>query len=227
MLAMSKTKDIASSFRKKVLSIQDRVEKVKSTTNSVSRLERKSLKLYENLKKFDTIDELHQRKVKLTSSLSQKQLMDLLLYEIHDIQRLPSLLHDYPNHDLEELSLSQYEILPTEPLHDISNHIKNIYHELPFHVDKADKSLVTKAIERSFNGKKAKNSADHRKSLLILCSFFNEKFTNSYLTETLMTLAEIQEILYSPEKERNVVKVLRLHNITFKHALLLKKHKLH
>ena len=39
-----------------------------------------------------------------------------------------------------------------------------------------------------------------------------------------MTLAEIQEILYSPEKERNVVKVLRLHSITFKHAMLLKIH---
>ena len=39
-----------------------------------------------------------------------------------------------------------------------------------------------------------------------------------------MTLAEIQEILYSPEKERNVVKVLQLHNIAFKHAMLLKIH---
>ena len=48
----------------------------------------------------------------------------------------------------------------------ISNHIKSIYQELTFHVDKADESLVTKAIERSFNGKEAKNSADHRKSLL-------------------------------------------------------------
>ena len=122
---------------------------------------------------------------------------------------------------MEELSLSQHEILPTDTLHDISNHIKNIYQELPFHVDKADKSLVTKAIERSFDGKEAKNSDDHRKSLLLLCSFFNEKFTNSYLTETLMTLIETQEI-YSPEKERNAVKVLRLHNITFKHAMLLK-----
>ena len=39
-----------------------------------------------------------------------------------------------------------------------------------------------------------------------------------------MTLAEIQEILYSTEKERNVVKFLRLHNIIFKHAMLLKIH---
>ena len=200
------------------------VEKVKRTTNSVSCLERKSLKRYDNLKKPDIIDELHQQKVKFTSSLSQKQLIDLLLYEMHGISRFPSLLYDYPNHDLEELSLSQYETLPTEPLHDIFNHIKNIYQELPFHVDKADKSLVTKAIERSFHGKEAKNSTDHRKSLLVLCSSFNEKFTNTYLTDTLTTLAEIQEILYSPEIETNVVKVLRLHNITFKHAMLLKTH---
>ena len=39
-----------------------------------------------------------------------------------------------------------------------------------------------------------------------------------------MTLSEIQEILCSAEKERNVVKVLGLHNITFKHVMLLKTH---
>ena len=75
----------------------------------------------------------------------------------------------FPNHDLEELNLSQYEILPNEPLHDISNHIKNTYQGLPFHVDKADKSLLRKAVERLLNEKKAKDSADHHKSLLILC----------------------------------------------------------
>ena len=39
-----------------------------------------------------------------------------------------------------------------------------------------------------------------------------------------MNLAEIEEILYSTEKERNVFKVLRLLYITFKHAMLLKTH---
>ena len=112
---------------------------MKFTTNSVSHLERKSLKLYDNLRKPDIIDELHQRKVKFTSSLSQKELMDLLLHEMHGIHRLPSLLYDYSHQDLKELNLSQYEILPTEPLHDISYHIKNIYQELPFHVDKSHK----------------------------------------------------------------------------------------
>ena len=98
--------------------------------------------------------------------------MNFLLYEMHAIHRLPSLLYGYPHQVLEELNLSQYEILPTDPLHDISNHMKHICQDLQFHVDKTNGSLVLKAIERSFNGKEAKNSADHRKTLLIPCSFF-------------------------------------------------------
>ena len=97
-----------------MLSIQDRFEKVKCTANSVYHLKRKSLKLYDNLRNLDIIDELHQRKVKFTPCLSKKQLMDLLLHEMHDMHRLPSLLYDYSSHNLEELNLSQYEILPTE-----------------------------------------------------------------------------------------------------------------
>ena len=80
-------RNIASSFRKKVVSTQDKVEKVKSTTNSVSHLERRSLNFmitWENL-----------------------------------------------------------TLLPFAPLHDISNYIKNMYQELPFHVDKTGKSLVS------------------------------------------------------------------------------------
>ena len=98
--------------------------------------------------------------------------MNFLLYEMHAIHRLPSLSYDYPHHVLEELNLSQYDILPTDQLHDISNHMKHIYQDLQFHVDKASESLVLKAIQRSSNGKEAKNSADHSKTLLIPCSFF-------------------------------------------------------
>ena len=58
------------------------------------------------------------------SILSQKQLTDLLLYEMHGIHRLPSLLYDYSHHNLEEINLSRYKMLPKEPLNNISNHIK-------------------------------------------------------------------------------------------------------
>ena len=71
-------KNIAGSNIKKVMSIKERIEKVKIMTTSVSRLEKNTIKLYENLKKVEIIDELHQRSVKFSSSLPQKDLMSLL-----------------------------------------------------------------------------------------------------------------------------------------------------
>ena len=42
------------------------------------------------MKKIEIVDELHQRSVKFTSSLPQKDLMSLLQYEMHGIQQLPA-----------------------------------------------------------------------------------------------------------------------------------------
>ena len=94
---------------------------------------------------------------------------------MYGIHRLPLLLYDYPHQDLEELDLSQCKVLSTEPLYDISNHIKKLYLELPFHVDKPDKTLVAKVTEKYFSGYEVKNSVDHRKSLLIIRYFLMKK----------------------------------------------------
>ena len=101
-------------------------------------------------------------------------------------------------------------------------HIKDIYLELPFHVDKPDNSLVENAIERLFNWKETKNSPGHHKNLLVFCSLFDEKFTNTYLAEILITLSEMQRMLNFPEKERDIVKDLQRYSIIFQHAMPLK-----
>ena len=44
--------------------------------------------------------------------------------------------------DLNDLNLSYYEILPHEPLDDISNHIKNLFNELVHHIPKKMKETV-------------------------------------------------------------------------------------
>ena len=204
--------------------IKERIEKVKIITTSVSRLEKNTIKLNENMKKIEIVDELHQRSVKFNSSLPQIDLMSLLQYEMHGIQRLRALLYGYPQKSLGYLNLEQYEILPNEPLHDISNYIKNIYQEIPAHFSKNEKNKVKEAIENLFNGKEAKNSSDYRKSLLVVCTFFLEKSPGSYITQLLVTLAKIQELLYLLEKERSIKKNLRLYNLTFVHALLIKKY---
>ena len=70
--------------------------------------------------------------------------------------------------DLNDLNLSYYEILPHEPLHEISNHIKNLFYELVRHIPKKMTEIFSNTIQKSFNGKDAKNSSNYRKSLLLL-----------------------------------------------------------
>ena len=104
MLIISKT--LLLHLEKNYYLLKTESKKWNVQKNSVSRLERKSLKLYDNLRKPYIIDEFHQLKVKFSSGFPQKELMNFLLYEMHAIHRLPSLLYDYPHHVLEELNLS-------------------------------------------------------------------------------------------------------------------------
>ena len=77
---------------------------------------------------------------------------------------------------MEELSLSHYEILPNESLHDVSNYIKNIYLELPSHMTSNETKIVNEVIDLAFNGKEARNSSNYCKSLLVVCGFFIARF---------------------------------------------------
>ena len=60
--------------------------------------------------------------------------------------------------------------------------------------------------------------------MLFACSLFLEKSPESYITQLLVTLAEIKGLLYSPEKETGIRKISLLYNLTLVHALLIKKY---
>ena len=64
--------------------------------------------------------------------------------EMHRIQKMPGLLFPEPFAILEDINLERYEIFINKPLHDISNHIKNVQQEIQYHVPKDKKSLVKK-----------------------------------------------------------------------------------
>ena len=48
------------------------------------------------------------------------------------VSRAPALLLTDPTQQLESLNLERYEILASEPLHDIKGHITNLIAELPY-----------------------------------------------------------------------------------------------
>lgn len=212
---------LVHTYKLKAISLQDRIDLIHKSPSSTQRLRNGNTKVLENLDKAGVIDELHQRKINFCSSTPLKDLREKLTSEMHGVQRLPAIMFGRTDQTLKELNLESYEILCNEPLHDVSNHIKNIYEELPRHLGE-DKKNVSDMIHASFNNKEAKNSADHRKSLLVVTNWFSKHLPNSFGYGLLQTLAEMQEILYMPDSKRCPRTVLRLMNVTFRHAMLIK-----
>ena len=78
--------------------------------------------------------------------------------EMSGIKRLPALIFSEFDKMLEQLSLSNYEIVNNEPLHNIPDQIKNLHSQISFHL-KQKKQLVV-IINTSFKDKAARNSSD-------------------------------------------------------------------
>ena len=176
-------------------------------------------KLFSNLKKHQIIDELHQRGLKFFMDSPKNVLEDKLKTEMHGIQRFPSLMQVEPGMISE---IPNYEILPCEPLHDIKNHIDNLYNELPHHLPKNDKKVMQDVITASFDKKDCKRGVDYRKSLVKISIALRDNIDRT-VQKILFTLCDVQQILYAPESERTIENILRLYNQTFLHAILLKE----
>ena len=207
-------------LQSKCLSLQERINKVTQTESTLQRIRRGDVKFFHKLKKDEIIDELHQPKVKFSCNLNGKDLLKMLEYEMHGIQRLPAILYRSSEpFDMRNYNIPDYEILTCEPLHDMCNHTKNLYVELPRHLPKNEKAKLNDIITTSFHLKEAKNSSDYGKSLLIVTNWLIQNLPEHYITKIFSTFSEIQEITYTVEEKRSCPKILRLSNLTF--ALLL------
>ena len=159
----SNVKDYVYSSYMKIYSYQDRQEKIIKTSGSRRRSKGGSVKLYDKLEKDELTRELIERDV-YSDKYTMKELKEELTKEMHGMQRVPSLLFNNPEGGINSLGLASYEILACEPLHDIMNHIKNLFLEIPHHVK--DKSKLKDLIEASFNGKDCHRGVDQRSSLI-------------------------------------------------------------
>ena len=202
--------------------LSERIDIINMSQNAQSKSKTGNLKLFDHLKKHEIVEELNIRNVKFLVQDSSKDLQDLLDATVHGIQHVPAILFNNFDTSLSDIKLQNYEILFTEPLHDVSNHIKNMYAEIPYQIDKQKRKEVLNVIEFSFNNKDACNSADYRKSLLVVANWFRENMSDSHITEIMVTLREIQGILYLPDCDRTPLTVLRLYLTVFLHALFIK-----
>ena len=183
-------------------------------------IKRQMLSLTANISKPDLVGELHERNVSFRMDEKKDSLMQKLESELSGIHHVPALLFGSSELDLSTLGLDTYEVLPVEPLHTIAGHTKNLYVEIPFHLGKEERKIFEKAAAASFGGKEVKRGCDYRKSLVDLVLFLEGKI-NTEIYSLLAQLSEIQEVMYSDEKDRSQNQILRFYNLTFQHASLM------
>ena len=87
------------------------------------------------------IDELDERGIKYSSIDNVADLKKQLVTAMQGIKRVPSLLYYCPENDVYSSELKYYEIMACEPLHDIKEHIDNIYREIPCHMNEAKNDI--------------------------------------------------------------------------------------
>ena len=112
----------------------------------------------------------HELAVRGTNSLGNKdELTKRLKHELGGVQRVPTILFDAKsNKTMESLGLGQYEITLCEPLHDYSNHVKNLITEIPAHLTKEGKECFECALEAVFKDKQSIRGCDYRDAAVVL-----------------------------------------------------------
>lgn len=68
-----------------------------------------------------------------------------------------------------------YEVLPTEPLHDVKKHICNVLTELPAHLEREESDHFQSIIECTFAGKEKLRGCDYRLAAVIVAQYLRGK----------------------------------------------------
>ena len=203
------------------VTLKDRVERV----NQGIWGRRKSigtLHPFAGLNKVQLKQELNSRNIYNFNDNNKETMNKLLRHHLKGVQRVPSLFYSSPSiHNFHELHLENYEVSGVEPLHDIAGHIKNIIEEIPYHLDIEARKRFDEFLQTSLGQKDTKRSCDYRLALIEL-TYQLRYLINDDILQVLLTLIEIQRILYLPAEKRTAREVLKLTNVTFLHFHLVK-----
>ena len=147
-----------------------------------------------------------------------------LLQNLQNIQRgvanFPALTNNTP---LNDLGLDNYEVFPTEPLHDLKGHFSHLITEALKKAPTQTQSLIKKVTDTILN-KTTLRASVFRKAATLIYSHLNENpEADKQYVELFRTAAEISELFYSHDYQRSDASILRLYNVTYIHAKLCKE----
>ena len=178
-------------------------------------------KPFDKLSKTQLEEELVSRGEYNLDRKTKSEMSSMLSSILQGCQRVPALLFNAPTADFTTMGLSDYEMLLCEPLHDVSKHIENIFEELPGHLDKDHALLFTETVAAARGQKEVVRGVDNRMAVIKVTSVLYGKMPLN-VENLLLTLCNMQMILYQSEKDRTATTILRYYNISFLHGLLCK-----
>ena len=164
--------------------------------------------------------ELEARGIAFTKEMLRADLQDLLTEALRGVARVPALLITNPTQDLAAMNLEAYEIVASEPLHDIKGHIINVITELPpilptGHTTSQCTHLISCALS-----KEKKSGADLRRTVIQIYLLLKDLECSSKVLLLLQTLIKIGEISYSMDEDRSPRQLLQLYNVCWIHMEL-------
>ena len=169
-----------------------------------------------DLKVAELRTELRARGVSNTKKMHRENLQKSLDQILRGVVRVPALLLTDPIASLASLNLGMYEVVASEPLHDIKGHIINLITELPYILPPGE--TATKCSMLPGKGEK------------IRCRFKANNYSTISPTERSQLLSKspppspnsikIGEISYSLDDQRSPRQLLQMYNVCWIHMEL-------
>ena len=123
---------------------------------------------------------------------------------------MPAISFEYSMADCNKFNWANCEILGTEPLHDISRYIKNLFHEIVEHIP--NKTYLQNVITSSYKTKEVKRGGDTRLALLLVTNSIKDN-TKSYIQDFRDIICNSGVLLYINGNKRTAESALALNGI--------------
>ena len=149
--------------------------------------------------------------------MTKPVLHEMLEQLLRGVASVPALLLTNPTQSLSSLNIDRYEVVASEPLHNLKGHIINLLTELPHVLPPRDVTTQCYHLILCCLAKEKKSGADLRRAVIQGFLLLKDLDCGSRVLMLLQTVIKIGEILYSRDTQRQV---LQLYNQCWLHMEL-------
>ena len=129
--------------------------------------------------------------------MTKPVLQEMLEQLLQGVASVPALLLTNPTQSLSSLNIDKYEVVASEPLHDLKGHIINLLTELPHILPPGDGDVTIQCnhLISCCLAKEKKSGADLRRSIIQVFLLLKDLDCGSRVLMLLQTVIKIGEIL--------------------------------